>query len=159
MQDKFSFPMIDINSREHFFSLLAKLSDKAVPTFGKLGPQHMVEHLYDTVMLSNGKCPVRLYGSEVKAAIMKRNLIYSDEKFPMEFKAPMMGDQPPELRFPDLKTAIENLKSELDDFDTYFFLNKSARTMNPILGELDKDEWTVFHNKHFTHHLQQYNLI
>lgn len=151
--------MVDINNRSEIFKSLEKLNETDSPIFGKLSPQHMVEHLYATVMLSNGKYPVKLSCSEEEASMMKNSLIYSDMDFPMDFKAPMMGDDPPELQLPDLKTAIEKLKIELEDFDRYFDENKSSQPVNPLSGPLNKDEWVIFHNKHFAHHFKQYNLL
>ena len=58
-----------------------------------------------------------------------------------------------------METAIENLKTELDYFDTYFKENPEAKTIQPRMGLMNKEEWTVLHNKHFTHHFKQYNLV
>ena len=40
----------------------------------------------------------------------------------------------------------------------YFKENKDATPINPTMGELNKQEWTIFHNKHFEHHFKQFNL-
>lgn len=151
--------MIDINNRADIFSRLERLHPSATPAFGKFTPQHMVEHLSAVVMLSNGKEPAALTCPKADAFRMKKSLIYSDMDFPMEFKAPMMGNEPPPLELPDLKAAIEKLKTELDDFDRYFTENDSPRPVNPVLGSLTKEEWIVFHNKHFAHHFKQFNLL
>ena len=151
--------MVDINNRSEIFSILENLSESAKPVFGKLRPQHMLEHLWQTVMISNGKQQVTLCVTEEQAAQLKAILIYTGMDFPMEFKAPLMPDDLPELHLPDLKTALENLKTELEDFDTYFSNNEATKPVNPILGELNKKEWTIFHNKHFTHHFKQFNLL
>lgn len=151
--------MVDINNRTDIFKRLENLKVNAVPAFGIFTPQHMVEHLSDVVMLSNGKQPVQLCYPEHEAALLKENLIYSDNDFPMDFKAPLMGDNLPELELPDLQTAIEKLKTELNDFDRYFVKHEFSKPVNPIMGALDKDEWVIFHNKHFTHHFKQFNLL
>jgi oxepin-CoA hydrolase/3-oxo-5,6-dehydrosuberyl-CoA semialdehyde dehydrogenase len=57
-----------------------------------------------------------------------------------------------------LKTSISILLSELKSFDKYFVDNKDATPINPTMGELSKQEWTIFHNKHFEHHFKQFNL-
>jgi oxepin-CoA hydrolase/3-oxo-5,6-dehydrosuberyl-CoA semialdehyde dehydrogenase len=57
-----------------------------------------------------------------------------------------------------LKFAISILLSELNRFDKYFKENKYATPINPTMGELNKQEWTIFHNKHFEHHFKQFNL-
>ncbi len=151
--------MVDINNRNDIFKRLENLKPDAVPVFGKLSPQHMVEHLSGTIMLSNGNCPEKLCVSREEAAELKASIIHSEKDFPMELKAPLMGDEPPELFSPDLQVAIAQLKTELDAFDKYFAENGESKPMNPITGELDKEEWIAFHNKHFTHHFKQYNLL
>ena len=40
----------------------------------------------------------------------------------------------------------------------YFEENKDATPINPTMGELNKQEWIIFHNKHFEHHFKQFNL-
>lgn len=151
--------MVDINNRTDIFKRLENLRPDAVPVFGKLSPQHMVEHLSATVMLSNGNCPEKLCLSQEEAAELKESIVHSDKDFPMELKAPLMGDEPPELCTPNLPAAITQLKTELEVFDAYFAANSKTKPMNPITGELDKEEWITFHNKHFTHHFKQYNLL
>ena len=37
--------------------------------------------------------------------------------------------------------------------------NPAAKPVNPTMGELDRHEWVKFHNKHFTHHFKQFDLI
>ena len=151
--------MVDINNRDEFFKRLQNLNADALPEFGKLSAQHMVEHLSSTVMIANGKIPAEIHGPKEQADLLKQALIYTDMEFPMHFRAPMMGEDPPDLELKDLAAAIGHLKKELDDFDKFFAEDESRTTINPVLGALNKHEWTVFHNKHFAHHLKQFNLL
>ncbi len=151
--------IIDINNKQHIFEILERLDVNAVPLFGKMTAQHMVEHICGGVIFSNGKLPQKLYYPADKAAIMKNILIYSDAGFPKDFKAPMLGDDLPKLVFPDLQTAIHRLSIQLDNFHLYFEQNKGIKPIHPVMGELDYQEWIIFHNKHFTHHFKQFGLI
>ncbi|MES2619205.1 MAG: DUF1569 domain-containing protein [Bacteroidota bacterium] len=151
--------MVNINNRDDIFSRLTNLKADAEPLFGKLSPQQMVEHLYGTVMLSNGNYPENFCIGESEAVRLREDIIISANDFPMELKAPLMGEEPPATETCSLPQAIERLKEELEAFDNYFAQNKDAKPMNPITGALDRDEWIVFHNKHFTHHFKQYNLL
>jgi oxepin-CoA hydrolase/3-oxo-5,6-dehydrosuberyl-CoA semialdehyde dehydrogenase len=150
--------MIDINNREKVSEKLNLLQTDSLPFFGKMTAQHMVEHLTFAIMFSNGKLPQKLYFPIDKAEIIKKTIIYSDKEMPIGFKAPMLNDDLLELKFPDLKFAISILLSELNRFDKYFKENKDATPINPTMGELNKQEWTIFHNKHFEHHFKQFNL-
>jgi hypothetical protein len=111
------------------------------------------------IMFSNGKLPQKLYFPIDKAEIIKKTIIYSNKEMPIGFKAPMLNDELLELKFPNLKFAISVLLSELNGFDKYFEENKDATPINPTMGELNKQEWIIFHNKHFEHHFKQFNLI
>jgi oxepin-CoA hydrolase/3-oxo-5,6-dehydrosuberyl-CoA semialdehyde dehydrogenase len=150
--------MIDINNREKVSEKLNLLQTDSLPFFGKMTAQHMVEHLTFAIMFSNGKLPQKLYFPIDKAEIIKKTIIYSDKEMPIGFKAPMLNDDLLELKFPDLKFAISILLSELNRFDKYFKENKDATPINPTMGELNNQEWTIFHNKHFEHHFKQFNL-
>jgi hypothetical protein len=151
--------MIDINNRQEITDIIKKLSVDSSPLWGKMTAQHMVEHLTFTVKFSNGKTPQRLYFTQEKAELIKTFVVYSDKDLTKGFKAPMLGDDLPGLENPDIQTAVENLFVELERFDNYFVLNPDAKPTNPTMGELDRQEWIKFHNKHFTHHFRQFNLI
>lgn len=151
--------MIDINNKQNIFQILSRLDANAIPLFGKMTAQHMVEHICGGVIFSNGKLPQKLYYPPNKAAIMKNILIYTDAGFPKDFKAPMLGDDLPKLVFADLPTAIDRLSKQLDNFHEYFKQNENTKAIHPVMGELNYKEWIIFHNKHFTHHFIQFGLI
>lgn len=122
--------------------------------------QHMVEHLSALVKISNGKLKTKLYKSEETAAKWKQSLIYTDSTFPKGFKAPMLPEyELPELDYSNLDEAKENLMNELSAFDEFYSDEESKLTLHPTLGNLNKDEWKIFHSKHFTHHFEQFNLV
>ena len=47
----------------------------------------------------------------------------------------------------------------IDDYILFFENNPGAIPVNVTFGELNKEEWIVFHKKHFTHHLSQFGLM
>lgn len=151
--------MININNRQEIKTKLDCLKENTPSLFGKMTAQHMVEHLTYSVMFSNGNISQKLYYSADKAKLIKDAIIYSDKQMPIGFKAPMLGDELLELRFPNLITSVSMLLSELDAFDKYFNSDQNAVPINPIMGELNKQEWITFHNKHFEHHFKQFKLI
>lgn len=151
--------MININERDKIFETLSQLKSDSIPLFGKMTAQHMIEHLMLAISFSNGKLPQRIMVDERVAKTIRHYTINTDKEMSIGFKAPMLGDDLLPLSHPDLKTAIEFLKKQLDDFDFYFKHNPDAKPISPVIGELNYGEWIVFHNKHFTHHFKQFGLL
>jgi hypothetical protein len=152
--------MIDIYDREDIAARLKTLTKDTTPFFGKMTAQHMVEHVSYAITFSNGKLPCNLYYPLDKALMIKAVLIYSDQPFPIGFKAPMISKkQLPNLLLADLPTAIEQVFIELADFDKYFSENEGVTPVHPVVGECTKQEWIMFHNRHLTHHFTQFGLI
>ena len=151
--------MININNRADVHARLEQLKPDSKAVFGIMTAQHMLEHLSYAVMMSNGKRPQKLYFTKEKADRIKAHVIHSDLEMPIGFKAPMLTDELPPLVFPDFDTALNLLKRELSDYDAYLQTNKNALHIHPTMDVLDDNEWIKFHNKHFTHHFKQFNLI
>ncbi len=138
--------------------LLNKLKPEDEPAWGRMTPQHMVEHLIYTFEGSNGKREFQCLSPAEKLPKLKR-ILMSDRPFPKGFITPLTGDKLMQLRFKNLYVSIILLKKEILYFHTYFENNKDARPINPTFGELNKEEWIQFHNKHINHHFSQFNLI
>lgn len=153
--------MIEIHNRELLLSSLNTLTDASVASFGKMSAQHMIEHLLLTVKISSNKLPHSCAFREEKANAFKQALIHSAAEMPQGFKSPILTEEVPSLVYNDIKSALTELNQELAYFEEFFNThpNPNIKTMNPSLGELNYDEWVIFHNKHFTHHFKQFNLI
>jgi uncharacterized protein DUF1569 len=149
---------LNIQDRDDIFRKLGNLKSNAVASFGRMSAQHMVEHLVFVLQISNGKLPHKLYFSDEKAAKIKAYTIQTNKEIVVGFRAPMLPEEPVPLKFSGLHEAIEQLKTELTDFDNFFRDNPEARPTNPTMGPLDFEEWIIFHNKHFTHHFRQFQL-
>ncbi len=150
---------LNINNQEDIFSRLKNLDKDATPQWGLMTPQHIVEHLAFSVAISSGKGPQHLYSQQEVADAIKQKIIYTDAELTPGVKNPILGDELPALVHKDMQAAIENLKAELDYFEEYFNTNPQAKTTQPRMGLMDKTEWITLHNKHFTHHFKQYNLV
>ncbi len=151
--------MIDVLNSQQIKSSIAKLKHDASPVFGKMSPQHVVEHLSKVLKASTGQVEVKLYLSLEEADKLKEKIIYSDFQFSSGIKSPLMGDEPPALVYVNLEEALIELYNELANFESYYKNNKNITHTHPRMGELNFDQWLVFHNKHFTHHFKQYNLL
>lgn len=152
--------MIDILDRIKLFETLSKLQVDTKPNFGAMSPQHMVEHLAFAVRFSNGKEPQQHHYSPEKEQKIKAFVIGTDHDMPIGFKSPVLpAEELPKLKHSNLTIAIENLKTELNNFDNYFINQPLSTPINPTMGELNFREWIRFHNRHFTHHFRQFSLL
>ncbi len=152
--------MIEILDRTKLFEILSKLQADSKPQFGAMTPQHMVEHLAFTVRFSNGKEPQQHHYPTDKEEKIKGFVIGTDNEMPLDFKSPVLPTEGlPTLKHSNLTNAIDNLKTELTDFDNYFINQPLDKPINPTMGELNYQEWVRFHNRHFTHHFRQFSLL
>jgi hypothetical protein len=136
---------------------LNQLTPNQVALWGKMTPQHMVEHLYKTVQASIDELKLNIYTEERKVPTLKR-IFLGNKELPKEFMNPAIGADLLELEFSDLQTAIVELEKIFLRYESYFREHPTAKTAHPVFGYLTKDEWDVFHHKHFKHHLSQFGL-
>jgi hypothetical protein len=140
-----------------YLNRLKNLTMNDKPLWGIMTPQHMVEHLILAVNMSNGKFNLDCINPPEKIPTLKRFLL-SSRPLPKLFENPALGKGLQPLEYKSLNEAIEKLKEELENYYSFFDKNPAARTMNVTFGELNKEEWDVFHKKHFEHHLSQFDL-
>jgi len=136
---------------------LYKLNKTQKPLWGKMTPQHMVEHLYKAVQSSINEIKFNIYSEESKIPVFKR-IFLGNRPLPKEFMNPAIGPDLIPLEFADLKQAIEELKKAIERYNQFFKNYPSIKTIHPVFGYLSKEEWDIFHQKHFTHHLSQFGL-
>ncbi len=150
--------MIDIHNTSQIQSIINKLDPNAKPLWGKMSPQHIIEHLAMALKISTGKIIVKRYTTDEEAQTIKERLIYSPAEIPTGIKNPLLTDEPPALQYNNLDTAVKELFNEINYFKEYYSKNPGTLHMQPRMGELTHKEWLVFHNKHFAHHFKQYGL-
>jgi oxepin-CoA hydrolase/3-oxo-5,6-dehydrosuberyl-CoA semialdehyde dehydrogenase len=147
---------IKLNSARLIQSL-KNLQPGQVPLWGKMTLQHMVEHLYSTVQASINEIDVKIYTEERKIPVVKR-LFFGDRDLPKEFMNPAIGPDLLQLQFDSLESAIIELSNVLIRYNKFFEDNPTAKTIHPVFGYLTKEEWDIFHQKHFKHHLSQFGI-
>lgn len=150
---------VNIADRNELNSFLDKLTPATQANWGKMQPQHMVEHMVMVMQHTNGKKQASFINTAEAAKALKDKLVYTDVEIPMGVKSALLGEDVAPLKFEDLKQAKQALNKELDDFESYFKENPDAVFIQPRLGPLDFKEWNIFHNKHFTHHFKQFGLV
>ena len=128
------------------------------PLWGKMTPQHMVEHLILAMRMSTGKLKLECFNPPEKLSTLKRFLM-SSRPLPKLFVNPAIGENLLPLEYSSLEAAKNILNQEIIDYLNHFELNPEAKTVNVTFGELNKEEWDVFHKKHFLHHFSQFGLL
>ncbi len=144
--------MEDITSR------LENLTEQTERTFGIMSPQHMVEHLILTIKLSYGRIKLPEFEPNEKRLMQKHALIYTDLEFPKGVRAPGIGENLLDLKFPDLTTAKSELLKSINEYHDFFEKSPNEQTIHPRFGKLTFAEWELFHKKHFEHHLGQFGV-
>jgi len=137
---------------------LDSLGIETEPKWGKMTPQHMVEHLIITFKMSIGKINIPIITKEedwpkTKAYLMK------DSPMRRNVPSPMGNDNLLPLRFPDLENAKAKLLDERDFFLKTMKEQPDFIANHPYGGPMNLEEWLLFHRKHFKHHFIQFGLI
>ena len=116
----FPFPVNDPELRMEFLTrflpeAIETLDGDALPTWGKMTAQHMVEHLACIFDLSTGKEKTTCDIPAVKQAKFKPWL-YDDRPFPREVRNPKLPLIPGTLKYPTLREAKTAFREALDQF-------------------------------------------
>ena len=150
--------LISVESLRVYLLPIDKLQNDTLAIWGKMGAQHMVEHLIYSLQMGNGKLKVNCLSPVDKLPVLKRILL-SNRPLPRNFINPIIGDELLPLQYHSLENAKSELAIEIDDCYQYFEEHPDSKPINPTFGNLNKEEWLIFHHKHFTHHLAQFGLI
>ena len=157
------FDVNDDKLRETFFDQLLTdrivcLAENAPPLWGKMTPQHMIEHLVWAFECSTGtiELPCRTPENLLERA---KTFLHDNRQTPHDFRNPLLGENLLPLRFPSFADAKAALRKELTRFVDHFREQPSAIHVHPIFGPLGAEEWQRSHFKHCYHHLLQFGLI
>lgn len=142
---------------DRILSALNQLTDEMQPLWGKMSPQHMIEHLLLALKLSSGKIETGIYTEERLLPVQKRFLI-SNRPLPKLFINPIIGENLLPLEYETLDEAKQKFLDEINYYEKYFGLNPDFLQAHPVFGYLNKSEWDVFHKKHFEHHFSQFGI-
>ncbi|MFW6347579.1 MAG: DUF1569 domain-containing protein [Cyclonatronaceae bacterium] len=141
-----------------FARKIDNLTPNSKPKWGKMTPQHMVEHLSDTMKIAIGEIDIPVYTPENQLAEMRRFLM-SDRALPRGVVSPAIGSELPKLRNESFEDALKEFWKYVYTFEKYYTENPDATHINPAFGNLTYPEWLQFMSKHFTHHFEQFGLI
>ena len=145
---------------KEYIPLLKNLSSTAMGKWGKMNGQQMVEHVAAFFYVSTKKIKFNLV-TPLEHLPKYKEFLLSDKEFRENTKAPVnvIGDEPLPLRYNTMEEAIENLVKSIAFFELYFKDDPHKKTLHPVFGELNFEEWVLLHYKHVTHHLKQFGLL
>ncbi|MEP6711032.1 MAG: DinB family protein [Ferruginibacter sp.] len=153
------------NDKLHFikngmFLLLNNVSADAKARWGKMNAQQMIEHVIGFFNVSIEKLKFDLVTPEEHLPKYKE-FLFSDKEFRENTKAPaaVLGEEPLPINYPSLSVAIEKLQEAVENFIRYFKNEPGRKTLHPVFGMLNFEEWVLLHYKHVMHHLRQFELV
>jgi hypothetical protein len=157
------FDVNDESLRKKFFDQLFNecitcLDENTPPLWGKMTPQHMIEHLVWVFECSTGILVLPCRTPENLLERTKR-FLFDNRQTPHEFKNPLLGEDPPPFRFSSFADAKVALRKEIARFLIHFREQPGAIHVHPIFGPLGAEEWHRTQFKHCYHHLLQFGLI
>jgi len=145
---------VNILDKEQMKASLSVLRPDAVPLWGKMKPQQMIEHLVESVEYTNGKNVSVCDRPTEKAEAAKQSGLQPDFVIPHNIN---LGPLPENYRFVTLDSAVSQLLLELEDFDSYFKA-PDIKSIHFAFGPMDRQEWLIWHGKHFIHHFRQFGI-
>lgn len=145
--------------KNDLFSLLNNITAESKANWGKMNARQMVEHLAAFFNVSTEKIIFGLVTPEEHLPKFKEFLL-SDKQFRENTKAPLhvIGEEPMPLRYKSYEEAVSKLHEAVDQFEIFFKEDPEKKTLHPVFGPLNFDEWVLLHYKHITHHLRQFGM-
>jgi hypothetical protein len=127
--------------------------------WGKMNVQQMIEHYAgDAVRNASGRLKIEKIVTPLDKLSAMREFMMSEKPFKENTKNPLMGEEPPSLRFHTVQAAIGALQQELIYFFETFRNNPQLTTRNPFFGDLNFDQNVQLLYKHALHHLKQFGV-
>ena len=138
--------------------LVTKLDPDTQANWGKMNVQQMVEHVTGFFMVSTNQIQFPLVTPEEHLPKFKEFLL-SDKQFRENTAAPVLPSEPMPVREKDLATAIQKMSASIETFFDFFKEDPAQKTLHPVFGLLNFEEWILLHFKHVSHHARQFGLL
>jgi hypothetical protein len=145
--------------RTKLVSYLQRLDPATPARWGKMNVQQMIEHYAgDAVRNASGRLKIDKIITPPENLARMREFMLSDKPFRENTRNPLMGEEPPVLRYKTMQAAIGGLQQELIYFFEAFEKDPNLITRNPFFGDLNFDENVQLLYKHALHHLRQFGV-
>ena len=148
----------EIFFNQHLADCITCLNENTASIWGKMNPQNMIEHLLWAFECSTGTIMLPCRTPEHLLERVK-TFLHDNRPTPHNFKNPLLGENPPLLRFHSFDDAKNRLLKEIAHFVVHFREQPNAIHVHPVFGPLGAEEWQRSHFKHCYHHLQQFGSV
>ncbi|MEP6673498.1 MAG: DUF1569 domain-containing protein [Ferruginibacter sp.] len=140
--------------------LVQKLNGNETGSWGKMNAQQMVEHVTAFFKVSTGKIQFPLV-TPVEHLPKYREFLLSEKEFRPDTKAPLevIGEEALPLRHENMEAAVAGLQKSITEFVDHFKNDPDKKTLHPVFGELNFEDWVLLHYKHVMHHAKQFGLM
>jgi len=140
-----------------FIPLVKKVPPSAPARWGKMNAQQMVEHVAGFFRISTNKLQFP-FVTPLGQLPKFRAFLLSEKEFRENTKAPVLPDEPFPVRFATIDESVADLEKQVQYFFEYFSNDAEKKTLHPVFGELNFEEWVQLHHKHVRHHLKQFGV-
>ncbi len=152
-------PFIRINYKD-FTKRLTQLTQKTLPRWGSMNGQEMLEHLEETMKYSTGELVTKECKTSAEHLEKYQDSLYNFRKMPQDYPAPFLEDgKLPELKYKNLEEAKTYFIESVKNYQIYYQENPEAKHLHFVFGMLNKEMMELFHQKHVTHHFEQFALV
>ena len=151
-------PLISLN-KNSLPVYLDKLMEETPAKWGKMTPQHMVEHLryYLKVALGQIQQPIITKEEMIEAF---QDSLFNYRKFPKGTHDPELKDGSlRDLEFGSLIEAKNALLETYAEYELHYIDNMDFEAAHPVFGVMNKEMWDLFNRKHYQHHFEQFGLV
>jgi hypothetical protein len=146
--------------RTKFVACLQRLDPATAPRWGKMSVQQMIEHFAgDALRNASGRLKIETIITPPENLERFREFMLSNKPFKENTRNPLMGEEPPPLRYKTVQGAIGALQQELICFFEVFEKNPDLITRNPFFGDLNFVQNIHLLHKHALHHLRQFGVV
>ena len=135
---------------------LGSIPEDAVPQWGELRRDTLMEHLVFAMRLSMGRTNgMPFVGSWFTKFVAGPLVLHGWVPIPKNVKLPRREGQPePKTREPG---DLETLHALLEEYLNLVQADELDPAPHPVFGDLGVDGWDRLHVLHFEHHLRQFS--
>lgn len=143
---------------KEFPELLNTLNAKTVGNFGLMTPQHMVEHLVQSIESATVKYEGERESPATEKQLGMQQFIKSGSVLSHRPSDKTTADLPL-LRYATLEEAISHIPKAVQDFYDFRDNNPDYIPYASFLGEVPFEDVEFFHFMHIRYHLWQFGLL
>ena len=138
--------------------VIIKLEIETKTKWGEMSPSQMLEHLIQSCKM--------IHQNNTKILIKKERIpkviafLYSDKEIQKGIKVDeSIGYSFSSEKDLELEKVKTQLIMETKEMVSFLNTNPNFKAIHPYFGKLNAEQWILFQNKHFTHHLKQFGLL